>query len=150
MNKGLVGVIIAAVAILTLAGVYVMNRTSDQTATETGVNSAARSSEQMSGTPQTTMNQRSESSSNEQSSKQVDFVDFAFSQKRITIKKGETVTWTNKDSSRHNAYSDSAGGPKGKLLSEGESDSFTFNTVGSFDIYCEPHPYMKMVVEVTE
>lgn len=36
------------------------------------------------------------------------------------------------------------------LLGNGESTSFIFNDVGEFNIFCEPHPVMKMTVIVEE
>lgn len=36
------------------------------------------------------------------------------------------------------------------LLGNGESTSFVFNDVGEFNIFCEPHPVMKMTVIVEE
>lgn len=77
--------------------------------------------------------------------------DFDFSPMNITVKKGTKVTWTNQDSVRHNVVSDSGnGGPNGPLLGKGESYSFTFDTVGTFAYHCDPHPYMKATVTVTE
>jgi len=78
----------------------------------------------------------------------MDISDFAFENKTIKIKKGTKVTWTNRDSARHNVFSKDAGGPQGELLGKGESFNFTFDTAGTFNYLCEPHPYMKGVVEV--
>lgn len=41
-------------------------------------------------------------------------------------------------------------GVASELLGNGESTSFVFNDVGEFNIFCEPHPVMKMVVIVEE
>ncbi len=70
---------------------------------------------------------------------------FAFSEKEITINKGDSVKWTNFDSVRHNAVSTSA--PSGsdfstQLLANGESASVVFNTPGVYEYKCGPHPYM--------
>lgn len=80
----------------------------------------------------------------------MDIKSFAFAKGDITIKKGTKVTWTNQDTAKHNAYGDNSDGPQGKLLNKGESYSFTFDTVGTFNYICQPHPYMKGVVNVVE
>jgi len=41
-------------------------------------------------------------------------------------------------------------GEASPLLAKGEMTSFVFNEIGSFAIYCEPHPVMKMDVIVEE
>ncbi len=76
--------------------------------------------------------------------------DFAFSPATLKVKKGTTVVWTNQDSVKHNAYTQTAGGPQGPLIGKGETYSYTFNQVGTFNYICQPHPYMKGVVEVVE
>ncbi len=92
--------------------------------------------------------------SNDQSSQNnIEIKDYAFSPAMITIKKGTTITWTNRDTARHNVVAqgtNSAAGPKSELLTTGASYSYTFNTAGTYDYLCEPHPYMKAKVIVTE
>ncbi len=77
---------------------------------------------------------------------------YAFNPKKLTVKKGTTVTWTNRDEAKHNvvAVKAGAGAPAGPLLAKGQSYAFTFDQVGSFEYLCEPHPYMKASVEVVE
>ncbi|MFA5872074.1 MAG: cupredoxin family copper-binding protein [Parcubacteria group bacterium] len=67
---------------------------------------------------------------------------FTFSPASLTIKKGETVTWTNEDSVPHQIASDS-GAFQGNSMGKGQSYSFTFNTTGEFDYHCAIHPSMK-------
>lgn len=83
---------------------------------------------------------------------QVEIKDYAYAPETITIKAGTTVTWTNKDSVRHDvvAKNMSINTPKSDLLAKGESYSFTFNKPGTYEYYCSPHPYMKGKVVVTE
>ena len=71
--------------------------------------------------------------------------DFKFQPAEITIKKGETITWTNNDSAKHTATCDTF---DSGLLAKGESFSYTFNETGTFDYICTPHPYMKGKVQV--
>lgn len=79
--------------------------------------------------------------------------DFAFTPAEMTVKKGTTVTWTNKDDAKHDVAPDQESESfksSPNLLAKGESYSFTFNTVGTYSYHCTPHPYMKATVEVTE
>lgn len=80
--------------------------------------------------------------------------DYAFSPSPITVKKGTAVTWTNKDMAKHNIEMDEGqpeGGPaESPLLNKGETYSYTFDTVGTFNYHCSPHPYMKGSVVVVE
>lgn len=82
----------------------------------------------------------------------VEISNFAFKPAKITIKKGTTVTWTNKDSAMHDVTPTGGGADfkASELLAKGESYSFTFNTTGTYTYLCSPHPYMKGTVEVTE
>lgn len=73
--------------------------------------------------------------------------DHTFIPAEITIKKGESVTWTNKDSAAHDVTSATF---KSDLLSKGQSFEQVFNDVGTFEYSCTPHPYMKGKVIVTE
>lgn len=77
--------------------------------------------------------------------------DFAFSPSAITVKKGTTVTWTNKDSATHTVTeTDGQDGPKSGNLEPGKSYSFTFNAVGTFKYDCSIHTSMTGTVTVTE
>ena len=81
----------------------------------------------------------------------VSISNFAFSPSSLTVKKGATVTWTNKDSIGHNVKeTDGQDGPKSGDLNQGQSYSFTFNTVGTFKYNCSIHPNMTGTVIVTE
>lgn len=78
-----------------------------------------------------------------------------FTPAQLTVKKGTTVTWTNRDSMGHNVVSDEdapEGGPpkESELFGQGEAFSFTFDTVGTFPYHCTPHPFMQGTVEVVE
>ncbi len=78
----------------------------------------------------------------------INIKDYAYSKKTVTVKKGTTIKWVNKDSMKHNAYSDKAGGPKGPLLAKGKSYSWKAKKTGTFNYYCEPHTYMKAKIIV--
>lgn len=45
---------------------------------------------------------------------------------------------------------EAASGEASPMLSKGDMTSFVFNEAGEFNVYCEPHPVMKMKVIVEE
>lgn len=73
----------------------------------------------------------------------IDIKGMAFSKKTVTVKVGTKITWTNRDSVRHNAYSSKSGGPRGALLAKGESYTWVAKKVGTYNYICTPHPFMK-------
>ena len=76
---------------------------------------------------------------------------YAFSPSSITVTKGTTVTWTNKDVVAHTVTeTDGKSGPKSGDLNQNQTYSFTFNQVGTFKYDCSLHPYMTGTVIVTE
>jgi plastocyanin len=89
-----------------------------------------------------------ESNSQTQKTNEVTIQNFAFSPANITVKKGTKVTWTNQDSVGHTVTADSGDGPNSQLLNQGQSYTFTFDTVGTFKYHCQPHPKMTGTVVV--
>jgi plastocyanin len=71
----------------------------------------------------------------------VDISGFAFNPGTITIKVGQTVTWTNNDSASHNVKADD-GSFSSNTLATGDSFSFTFNTAGTYTYKCGFHANM--------
>jgi plastocyanin len=95
--------------------------------------------------------QTSDSTATPTATNTVTIDNFAFSPTSITVKKGTTVTWTNKDSATHTiTETDSQDGPKSEDLTTGQSYSFTFNTSGTFHYDCSIHTSMTGMVTVTE
>lgn len=81
----------------------------------------------------------------------VDIQNFAFSPASVTVKKGTTVTWTNKDSVTHTVTeTDSQAGPSSGDVNPGSSYSFTFNTPGTYHYHCSIHTEMVGTVTVTD
>ena len=78
----------------------------------------------------------------------VDIEDFSYEERTLSIKKGDTVVWTNKDNVGHTVTSDSGSELSSSLLSRGKSYSHTFTETGTFDYHCKPHPYMKGTIVV--
>jgi plastocyanin len=69
----------------------------------------------------------------------VDIVDFAFAQPDLTIRPGTTVTWINTGVAPHTV----SGLPtESGTIDPGQSFSFTFDEVGTFDYQCAFHPQM--------
>lgn len=72
---------------------------------------------------------------------------FAFSPNMVNILQGDTVRWTNLDFAPHTATA--AGGAfNSGTLGNGQSFSFTFNDVGTYDYSCRIHTHMMGTVHV--
>jgi plastocyanin len=93
----------------------------------------------------------SASASQEQSPNTVIIEGMAFGPDPLTIQKGTTVTWLNKDSVAHTVVeTDSQTGPHSSTLSTGQTYKFTFNATGTYSYHCSIHPDMTATVIVTE
>ena len=62
---------------------------------------------------------------------------FAFSPTTLTIRAGDTVTWTNRDGAQHSAFFND--GFKTPVLSQGQSASLVFTSAGTFNYVCGIH-----------
>jgi plastocyanin len=72
---------------------------------------------------------------------------FAFSPARITVKKGQTVTWVNDDAVQHTVKGPSF---ESQTLATGDTFQHTFTEdPGDYDYSCTIHPSMKGTVTVT-
>jgi plastocyanin len=80
------------------------------------------------------------------SMEQVLIKDFKFQPASITIKKGDTVTWTHPGPVSHTVKFKDSESP---ILKNGGKYSKTFDKTGTFDYECGVHPYMKGTVIVT-
>jgi plastocyanin len=79
---------------------------------------------------------------------QVSIKGFAFSPADVTIKVGETVTWTNEDSATHTIAADNGGFTNSGDIAQGATYSTTFDKAGTFPYHCSIHPNMKGTVTV--
>jgi plastocyanin len=77
---------------------------------------------------------------------------YAFTPARIKIKKGTTLTWINRDIAPHTVTIDdeNKNGPRSKYFGKGEKFTYAFDKPGIYPYHCDPHPYMKAMVEVVE
>ena len=71
----------------------------------------------------------------------------AFSPNPITVKVGDSVTWTNNDSVAHTSTANNSAWNSG-LINPGGSFKTTFSTAGSFVYHCSIHPGMVGTVTV--
>ena len=88
----------------------------------------------------------------EQAANEINYKGFAVSPKLLTVKKGATVTWINQDDAEHDVTPEEETDDfkASELFSKGETYKVTFNTVGTYNYHCSPHPYMKGTIEVVE
>ena len=79
----------------------------------------------------------------------VSIVNFAYEPQNLTIQEGDSVRWTNNDGVAHTVTStdDPPVFDSGNMAS-GEIFIYHFTSAGSYDYFCEIHPYMTGNVEV--
>lgn len=81
---------------------------------------------------------------------------FAFAPPELKIKVGDSVTFTQKDSTIHTVDTDphpdhtQLPGFDSGSLSQGQSYTHTFTKAGTFTYHCSPHPSMKGKIIVEE
>lgn len=73
----------------------------------------------------------------------------AFNPSTITVAKGTTVTWTNKDNIDHTVSSNDGTSFDKNPLSPGNSFSYTPATAGTFAYHCKIHTSMTATLIVT-
>ena len=71
---------------------------------------------------------------------------FTFSPAELSVKLGDTVTWTNHDDIPHTVVS--AGKFRSKAMDTDDSFSFTFTTAGDYKYFCSLHPHMTGMIKV--
>lgn len=77
---------------------------------------------------------------------EVDMLNSAFSPSSITVARGTTVIWINKDATVHTVTS-GAMFDSGDVT-QGKSFSYTFNSTGTYSYYCRYHRSMGMTGRV--
>jgi len=71
---------------------------------------------------------------------------FVFEPAQLTVKVGQTVTWTNRDDIPHTVVC--AGKFRSKTMDTDGTFTFTFTTAGEYKYFCSLHPHMQGVVKV--
>src|SRR2546427_7282895 len=71
----------------------------------------------------------------------------AFAPASVTVRVGDTVTWTNRDAFSHTSTSDTGAWDTGVITAAG-SRSFTFGSAGTFAYHCSIHSFMHGAVVV--
>jgi len=71
---------------------------------------------------------------------------FTFGPQKLTVKVGDTVTWTNEDDIPHTVIS--IGHYRSQALDTGDKFTFTFTAPGTFQYFCGLHPQMQGTVVV--
>jgi plastocyanin len=72
---------------------------------------------------------------------------FTFTPASLTIARGTTVTWNNRDSDTHTVTADDNSFSSPGIPNNG-SYSRTFNSAGTISYHCTPHPQMKGTIIV--
>ena len=71
---------------------------------------------------------------------------FTFAPQELTLKVGDSVTWTNHDDIPHTIVS--AGKFRSKTLDTDSTFSFTFTAAGDYKYFCSLHPHMTGMIKV--
>ncbi|RJP73136.1 MAG: T9SS C-terminal target domain-containing protein [Candidatus Zixiibacteriota bacterium] len=77
----------------------------------------------------------------------LDIQNHDYTPRHLYVPVGTTVKWTNYDGATHTVTENNNMFNSGALTS-GQTFTYTFNTVGNYDYYCIPHPYMVGTVYV--
>jgi len=72
---------------------------------------------------------------------------FSFAPQRLTVKRGTTVIWTNRDDIPHTVTAVDLQF-RSKALDTDDSYSFTFTTPGTYAYFCSLHPRMTGTIVV--
>ena len=73
---------------------------------------------------------------------------FTFAPGEITVAKGTTVKWVNRDDIPHTVVSDDKMTFKSKALDTDDKFTYTFTKEGTYNYYCSIHPKMTAKVIV--
>jgi amicyanin len=80
---------------------------------------------------------------------QVTIDNFTFQPQEITVKVGDTITWTNRDDIPHNVRATGGATWKCPVMDTGGTCDIPFKTPGEFTYFCALHPKMtgKVIVK---
>ncbi|MCV2882142.1 cupredoxin family copper-binding protein [Actibacterium sp. XHP0104] len=80
---------------------------------------------------------------------QIEIRRFKFDPPEMTVPKGTTITWINRDAAPHTATDSGGTWDTGELRRDDEA-AITFDQAGSFDYVCAYHPNMRARITVTD
>jgi plastocyanin len=90
----------------------------------------------------------------------IEMQDLSFNPETVTVKKGDTVRWVNKDQTAHNPTSDDFNSDSpdqsppsawsAQPVNPGASFERVFDAPGTVDYHCEIHQYMKARIIVED
>ena len=78
----------------------------------------------------------------------VAIADFLFGPEKITVKAGQSISWTNVDDSPHQVTVQGETTLRTPVVLKGQSTSLTFEYPGTYGYICGLHPAMKGQIEV--
>lgn len=70
----------------------------------------------------------------------VEIRDYKYTPQNLTVKVGQTVRWTNKDTVLHDVV---GSGIESEYLQKGETFTYTFEETGTYQYICTIHPWME-------
>jgi plastocyanin len=148
--------LIALVIVVLIAGGYFIVNGQNKTQ-QPAQNTQATQNSQPSAQPSAMKNQTSTSPASSEGANSVNYTSNGFEPKSITIKTGQTVTWTNKNSddlwvasNPHPTHTDYPGFDELKGMSTGQTYSFTFTKVGKWGYHNHLNPSQQGEVVVTQ
>jgi len=145
MKKGIVAVVIIVIIAVAAWLIYGGKNSNNNSSLYGSNNNAGSSSNQ---TPTNNSANNSASTDQTQSTNKVTIANMAFSPSQITVNKGDTVTWTNNDSTAHTVTSDTGSELNSGDIQPGSTYSHTFSQTGSYQYHCSIHPYMRATIVV--
>ena len=89
------------------------------------------------------------STSSEAAAVTVQIANFAFDPPEVTAKVGETIGWTNNDSTPHTATLDDCACDTGNIAADGTA-GLVFDAAGTYAYHCKIHPNMTATITITE
>ena len=78
----------------------------------------------------------------------IEIKDFAFNPQTLTVKSGETVTWTNRDEEPHTVVSVGKKFKKSTALDTDQTFAITAGEPGTYAYFCSVHPKMTGAIVV--
>ena len=81
---------------------------------------------------------------------EIEIKDFHFSPQTLTVKTGETITWTNRDEEPHTVVSVEKQFKKSPPLDTDQTFTITAGAPGTYTYFCSVHPKMTGTIVVVK